>query len=170
MNIQDWFLLRLTNWISLQSKGLSKVFSNTTVQKHQFFLLSFLYSPPLTSVYDYWKNHSFLKKNFYFIFKLYKIVLVLPNIKMNPPQVSCVPHPEPSSLLPPHTIPLGRPSALAPSIQYCASNLDWDRPLLEKQCLCFLVMSMLFSYLVGFLYHHHAKKITLYSDSYRLWL
>ena len=37
----------------------------------------------------------------------------------------CVPHPEPSSLLPPHTIPLGRPSAPAPSIQYRASNLDW---------------------------------------------
>ena len=37
MNIQDWFPLGLTGWISLQSKGLSKVFSNTTVQKHQFF-------------------------------------------------------------------------------------------------------------------------------------
>ena len=36
-----------------------------------------------------------------------------------------VPHPEPSSLLPPSTIPLGHPSALAPSIQYRASNLDW---------------------------------------------
>ena len=36
-----------------------------------------------------------------------------------------VPHPEPSSLLPPHTIPLGRPSASAPSIQYHGSNLDW---------------------------------------------
>ena len=36
-----------------------------------------------------------------------------------------VPHPEPSSLLPPCTIPLGHPSALAPSIQYRASNLDW---------------------------------------------
>ena len=34
-------------------------------------------------------------------------------------------HPEPSSLLPPHSIPLGRPSAPAPSIQYHASNLDW---------------------------------------------
>ena len=39
---------------------------------------------------------------------------------------TCVPHPEPSSLLPPHTIPLGRPSAPAPSIQYPASNLDWQ--------------------------------------------
>ena len=37
MNIQDWFPLQWTGWISLQSKGLSKVFSNTTVQKHQFF-------------------------------------------------------------------------------------------------------------------------------------
>ena len=36
MNIQDWFTLEWTGWISLQSKGLSRVFSNTTVQKHQF--------------------------------------------------------------------------------------------------------------------------------------
>ena len=34
---QDWFPLGLTGWISLQSKGLTRVFSNTTVQKHQFF-------------------------------------------------------------------------------------------------------------------------------------
>ena len=37
MNIQDWFPLGLTSLISLQSKGLSRVFSNTTVQKHHFF-------------------------------------------------------------------------------------------------------------------------------------
>ena len=37
MNIKDWFPLGWTAWISLQSKGLSRVFSNTTVQKHQFF-------------------------------------------------------------------------------------------------------------------------------------
>ena len=37
MNIQNWFPLGRTGWISLQSKGLSKVFSNTAVQKHQFF-------------------------------------------------------------------------------------------------------------------------------------
>ena len=37
MNIQDWFPLGLMGWISLQSRGLSRVFSNTTVQKHQFF-------------------------------------------------------------------------------------------------------------------------------------
>ena len=38
---------------------------------------------------------------------------------------TCVPHPEPSSLLPHHTIPLDHPSAPASSTQYCASNLDW---------------------------------------------
>ena len=37
MNIQDWSPLGWTGWISLQSKGLSRVFSNTTIQKHQFF-------------------------------------------------------------------------------------------------------------------------------------
>ena len=37
MNIQNWFPLGWTGWISLQAKGLSRVFSNTTVQKHQFF-------------------------------------------------------------------------------------------------------------------------------------
>ena len=37
VNVQDWFPLELTGLISLQSKGLSRVFSNTTIQKHQFF-------------------------------------------------------------------------------------------------------------------------------------
>ena len=43
MSIQDWFPLGLAGWISLQSKGLSRVFSNTTVQKHQFFGTQLLY-------------------------------------------------------------------------------------------------------------------------------
>ena len=47
MNIQDWFPLGWTGWISLQSKGLSRVFSNTTVQKHQFLGTQLsLYSNP----------------------------------------------------------------------------------------------------------------------------
>ena len=59
MNSQDWFPLGWTDWISLQSKGLSRVFSNTTVQKHQFLGVSLLYGSTLTSIHDYWKNHSF---------------------------------------------------------------------------------------------------------------
>ena len=58
MNTQDWSPLGLTGWISLQSKGLARVFSSTTVQKHHSSVLSFLHSPTLTSVHDHWKNHS----------------------------------------------------------------------------------------------------------------
>ena len=71
-NTQGWSPSEWTGWISLQSKGLSRVFSNTTVSKHQFFgaqpssqsnshihTLSFLYSPTLTPIHDYWKNQSF---------------------------------------------------------------------------------------------------------------
>ena len=51
VNTQDWSPLEWTGWISLQSKGLSRVFSNTTVQNHVNSLaLSFLYSPTLTSI------------------------------------------------------------------------------------------------------------------------
>ena len=57
MNTQDWSALGWTGWISLQSKGLSRVFSNTTVQKSiNSSVLSFLYSPTLTSIHDYWKK------------------------------------------------------------------------------------------------------------------
>ena len=45
MNIQDWFPLGCTGWISSQSKGLSRVFSNTTIQKHQFFLVPLHFLP-----------------------------------------------------------------------------------------------------------------------------
>ena len=59
MNIQDWFPLGWTSWISLQSKGLSRVCSSTTVQSINSWSLSFLYSPTLTSIHAYRKNHSF---------------------------------------------------------------------------------------------------------------
>ena len=55
---------------------------------------------------------------------------------------TCVPHPEPSSLLPPHIIPPGHPSAPAPSIQHRASNLDWR----------------LISYMVLYIFQFHSPK------------
>jgi len=54
----EWSPLGWTGWISLQSKGLSRVFSNTTVKSINSLALSFLYSPTLTSTHDHWKNHS----------------------------------------------------------------------------------------------------------------
>ena len=59
MNTQDWSPLGWTGWISLQSKGPSRVFSNTTVQKHQFFSSQLFYNPTLTSIDNYWKNQGF---------------------------------------------------------------------------------------------------------------
>ena len=56
---QDWSPLGWTGWISFQSKGLSRVFSNTTVQKNLFLGAQLSYSPALTSIHDYWKNHNF---------------------------------------------------------------------------------------------------------------
>ena len=61
-NIQDWSPLGWTGWISLKSKGLSRLSSPTPQFKNIIYLaLSFLYSPTLTSIHDYWKNHSFDK-------------------------------------------------------------------------------------------------------------
>ena len=59
MNIQDGFPLGWTAWISLQSKGLSRVFSNIKFKSINYSAFSFLYSPSLTSIHDYWENHSF---------------------------------------------------------------------------------------------------------------
>ena len=58
MNNQGWFLLRLTGLISLQSKGLSRVFSSTT-ESINSLVLNFLYGPILTSLHDYWKSYIF---------------------------------------------------------------------------------------------------------------
>ena len=55
-SIHGWYPLGLTGWIPLQSKELSRVFPNTTVQKHQFLALSLLYGPTLISKHDHWKN------------------------------------------------------------------------------------------------------------------
>ena len=59
MNTQGWSPLGWTGWISLQSKGLSRVFSTSQFKSINSLVLSFLYSPTLTSIHDYWKNHSF---------------------------------------------------------------------------------------------------------------
>ena len=59
MDIQNWFPLGWTGWISLQSKGLSRVFSNTIVQKHQLFRTQLSLWSNLTSIHDYSKNYNF---------------------------------------------------------------------------------------------------------------
>ena len=115
-------------------------------------------------------SHSF----YYYYYLLYNIVLVLPYINMNPPRVyTCFPNPESPSHLPPHTIPLGHPSAPAPSTLYHAWNLDWQfishiilytfqchspksshpRPLPQSPKDCSIHLSLLLSHIQGYCYH-----------------
>ena len=58
MSIKGWFPLSLTGLIPLLSKGLSRVFSGTTVRMHQFFVFCLLYGPALTLVHDHWEDYS----------------------------------------------------------------------------------------------------------------
>ena len=59
-NKYSGFILGLTGLISMPSKGLSRVFSSTTIQKHQFLVAQpSFYMVQLTSIHDYWKNHNF---------------------------------------------------------------------------------------------------------------
>ena len=74
LNIQGWFPLGLTDLISLQSKGLTRVFSNTTVLKHELFGAQISLQSTLTSMHDYWKTialtrHTFVGKIMSLIFK-----------------------------------------------------------------------------------------------------
>ena len=64
MNIQGLFPLGMSGWISLLSKGLSRVFSSTTIQKHQFFAPHLLYCPILTSIHDSGKTIALAIRTF----------------------------------------------------------------------------------------------------------
>ena len=88
MNIQDWFPLGWTGWISLQFKGLSRVFSNITVQSINSSALSFLYSPTPAFIHDYWKNialtrWTFVGKVMSFLFNMLSrlVIAFLPRSK-----------------------------------------------------------------------------------------
>ena len=80
-NTEDWSLLEWTGWISLQSKGLSRVFSTPQFKSINSLVFSFLHSPTLTSIHDHWKNHilSLKRKNkwLYCSFRNCDIMLVL---------------------------------------------------------------------------------------------
>ena len=64
VNIQEWFPLELTGWISLLSKGLSRDSPAAQMKVISSLARSLFYCPALTSVHDYWKNHSFDKTCF----------------------------------------------------------------------------------------------------------
>ena len=118
MNIQDWFPLGLIGLISLQSKGLSRVFSNTTIPTPKpmliFHSLLFIYFLKYKCIYFNWR-----------LITLQYCIGFAIHWHESATGVHVFPILNPYSQLPPHTIPLGHTSAPAPSILYPASNLDW---------------------------------------------
>ena len=86
MNTQDWYPLGWTGWISLQSKGLSRVFPNTTVQKYQFFGSQLFYSPTLNPYLTTGKTIALTRQTFlakvmsllfiFFIFSINIFILI----------------------------------------------------------------------------------------------
>ena len=74
-NTQGWSPSEWTGWISLQSKGVSRVFFNTTVQNIESSALSLLHSPTLTSIHDYWKCPDKSIESWKYKLKIYSIHL-----------------------------------------------------------------------------------------------
>ena len=77
MNLQGWFPLGLIDLISLQSKGLSRVFSSTTFKSINSAVLSLLYGPTRISVHDYWKNFLLCLLLGWVFFSLYFLLLLI---------------------------------------------------------------------------------------------
>ena len=139
---------------------------------HLVFVI--LFAPNSAFLIHVWWVISILIFLFYFILFNFTILYWFCHIsKWICHRYTCVPHPEPSSLLPPHTIPLGHPSAPAPSTQYRALNLDWrlvsymilcmfqchslksshPLPLPESIKLFYTSVSLLLSRTQGYCYH-----------------
>ena len=88
VNVQDWFPIGWAGWISLQSKGLSRVFSSTTVQKHNSSTLSLFYGLSVTSIHNCWKTtvltlQSFVSKVMSLLFNMLSRLVIdfLPSSK-----------------------------------------------------------------------------------------
>ena len=157
MNTQDWSPLGWTGWV-LQSKGLSRVFCNTTVQKHQFFGTQ-LSSPPNSHIHTWWLEKMDFVGNvsaFYFLFNFlvcmksfilffyvsfflisWRLITLqycsefCHTLKWISHGFTCVPHPDPPSHLPLHPILVGLPSAPGPSA--CLMHSTWAGDLFHPR-------------------------------------
>ena len=96
-----------------------KIYNETGQCSEYFMLIEFLFLNINLIILFIFLNFILFFLNFTILYWFCQI------LKWIRHRYTCVPHPEPSSLLPPHTIPLGHPRVPAPSIHYRASNLDW---------------------------------------------
>ena len=108
--------------------GVGEGVSFPNLIKLSFSILRFFFFLSLSNIYFYFLLFILFFYFYFFNFILFNFTILYWFCHISKwicHRYTCVPHPEPSSLLPPHTIPLGHPRAPAPSIQYRASNLDW---------------------------------------------
>ena len=147
MNIQDWFPLRLTGVISLQSKGLSRVFSNTTVQKHQWMLwCSALFRVQI------WHQHMttgkiialtrwiFVSKIEFLLFNMLSRLVIAFHPRSKHLLISCLQSPS-AMILKPRKVKSSTVSIVSPSICHEVMGLDamilvfWILSLWGQLCL-----------------------------------
>ena len=145
MDSQVWFSFRLTGLISLQSKGDSRVFSSTTIWKHQFFgaqsslwsnfhIITWLLEKPQHWVCGLCQQNDV--SAFYFLFSFFPFIFIswtiinlqyccgyCHTLTWMSHGVTCIPHPDPPCYLPLHLIPLGVLRAPGPST--CLMHLTW---------------------------------------------
>ena len=156
VNIQYWFPLGLTDWIPFQSKGLLRVFSNTTFQKHEFFSTQpSLQSNSHIHTWLLQKAIALTRRTFvgkvmsllFFTFFFKFIFLIswrlitlqycsgfchtLTWISLG---YTCIPHPDPPYHLPLYPIPLGLPSA--PGLSTCLMQPTWAGDLMKLKSFC----------------------------------
>ena len=155
MNIQDWFSLGLTDLISLQSKGLSRVFSNTTVQKHQFFGAQFSWvqlSHPymITGKTIAVTRLTFVSKVMSLLFNMLSRLVIAFLLRSKHLLISWLQSPT-AVILEPKKIKSITVSIVSPSI--CHEVLGLDAKILVFWMLCFKPSFSLF------LYHFHQEPL-----------
>ena len=137
MNIQDWFPLELTGLISLRMDGFDLLAIQGTLQESsptpQFksinsLALNFLYGPTLTSIHDYWKNHSlirwtFVSKVMSLLFNMLSRLVIVFLVRSKSPLISWLQSPS-AVILEPKKIKCINVSTLSPSIYHEVMGLD----------------------------------------------
>ena len=130
-SLMTWLYL-IYFFFSVNSQGLS----------YDFLFHTYKQPPPRQSDISSGTQKLYNNKNDFFFLNFTISYWFCQILKWIRHRYTSVPHPEPSFLLPPHTIPLGRPSTPAPSIQYRTSNLDWQ----------------LVSYMIFYMFQCHSPK------------
>ena len=176
MNIQEWFPLGWTCWISLQSKGLSRVFSNITVEKHQFFSAQLSYVRVVQLSHSYmttgkttaWTRRTFIDKVMSLLFNMLSrlVITFLPRSKLL--LISWLQSPF-TVILEPRKIKSDTVSTVSPSISH--EVMGPDAMILVFWMLSFETFSLIsFTFIKRLFSSYSLSAIRVVSSVYLRWL